>query len=295
MKFTDIFINKPVLAIVVSLFILLFGLRSFAELNVRQYPELRNAVVNISTVYYGADADLIQGFITTPLEREVASAEGIEYLSSTSSAGVSQIQAYIRLDQDPNEALTQISAKVNKMRGQLPPESEDPVIDLQQGQQIAAMYVSFASEQLDNNQITDYLMRAVEPRIATIPGVQRADIMGAGTFAMRVWMKPDRMAALGVTASDVHAALQANNVLSALGSTKGQMVSVDLTARTDLRSAEEFRQLIVREQDGAIVRLGEIADVELGSERAMALRCGSTATQPPSWASSSHRTPTRST
>ena len=151
MKFTDIFINKPVLAIVVSLFILLFGLRSFTELNVRQYPELRNAVVNISTVYYGADADLIQG---------------IEYLSSTSSAGVSQIQAYIRLDQDPNEALTQIAAKVNKMRGQLPPESEDPVIDLQQGQQIAAMYVSFASETLDNNQITDYLTRVIQPKLS---------------------------------------------------------------------------------------------------------------------------------
>ena len=159
MKFTDLFVNKPVLSIVVSLFILLFGLRAFSELNVRQYPEMRNAVVNISTTYFGADADLIQGFITTPLEREIASAEGIDYLASTSSAGVSSIQAYIRLDADPSEALTQISAKVNKMRGQLPPESEDPVIDLQQGQQIAAMYVSFASEQLDNNQITDYLVR----------------------------------------------------------------------------------------------------------------------------------------
>ena len=266
MKFTDIFINKPVLAMVVSLFILLLGLRSFNELNVRQYPELQNAVVTVSTAYYGADADLMQGFVTTPLEREVASAEGIDYLTSTSAAGISTIQAYIRLDYNANEALTQIAAKVNKLRSQLPAESEDPVIDLQQGQQIAAMYVSFASDQLDNNQITDYLMRAVEPRIATIPGVQRADILGAGTFAMRVWLKPDRMAALGVTASDVHAALQANNVLSALGSTKGQMVAVDLTARTDLRNAEEFRQLIVREQDGAIVRLGEIADVELGSE-----------------------------
>src|SRR5690606_6809502 len=200
MKFTDIFINKPVLAIVVSLFILLFGLRSFTELNVLQYPELRNAVVNISTTYFGADADLIQGFITTPLEREVASAEGIEYLSSTSSAGVSLIQAYIRLDQDPNEALTQIAAKVNKMRGQLPPASEDPVIALQQGQQIAAMYVSFASETLDNNQITDYLTRVVQPKLVTVAGVQRADILGAGTFAMRVWLKPDRMTALRVTA-----------------------------------------------------------------------------------------------
>ncbi len=266
MKFTDIFVNKPVLAVVVSLFILLFGLRSYTELNVRQYPELQNAVVNVSVTYFGADADLIQGFITTPLEREVASAEGIEYLTSSSSAGVSLIQAYIRLGHDPNEALTQIAAKVNKMRGELPPESEDPVIDLQQGQQVAAMYVSFASELLNDNQITDYLTRVVEPKIATIPGVQRADIMGPGAFAMRVWLKPDRMTALRVTASDVHLALQSNNVLSALGQTKGQMVAIDLTARTDLRTPEEFRQLIVREENGAIVRLGDIADVELGSE-----------------------------
>ena len=266
MKFTDIFVNKPVLAVVVSLFILLFGLRAFSSLNVREYPELQNAVVNVSTTYYGADADLIQGFITTPLEREIASAEGIDYLTSSSSAGVSSIQAYIRLGQNPNEALTQIAAKVNKLRGQLPPESEDPVIDLQQGQQVAAMYVSFASELLDNNQITDYLTRVVEPKLATIPGVQRAEIFGAGSFAMRVWLKPDRMTALQVTASDVHNALQANNVLSALGSTKGQMVAVDLTARTDLRTPEEFRNLVIREQDGAIVRLGDVAEVELGSE-----------------------------
>ena len=186
MKFTDLFIRKPVLALVVSLFILLFGLRAFSELNVRQYPEMRNAVVNISTTYFGADADLIQGFITTPLEREIASAEGIDYLTSTSSAGISSIQAYIQLDKDPSEALTQISAKVNKMRGQLPPESEDPVIDLQQGQQIAAMYVSFASETLDTNQITDYLTRVVQPKLVTVSGVQRADILGAGSFAMRI-------------------------------------------------------------------------------------------------------------
>ena len=266
MKFTDIFIKKPVLAIVVSLFILLFGLRAFSELNVRQYPEMRNAVVNISTTYFGADADLIQGFITTPLEREIASAEGIDYLTSTSSAGISVIQAYIRLDQDPSEALTQISAKVNKMRGQLPQESEDPVIDLQQGQQFAAMYVSFASETLDNSQITDYLTRVVQPKLVTVAGVQRADIMGAGTFAMRVWLKPDRMTALKVTASDVSNALQSNNVLAAVGSTKGQMVAIDMTARTDLRNADEFRKLVVREEGGAIVRLGDVADVVLGSE-----------------------------
>ena len=266
MKFTDIFVNKPVLAVVVSLFILLFGLRAYNSLNVRQYPELRNAVVNVSTAYYGADADLIQGFITTPLEREVASANGIDYITSSSSAGFSTIQAYIRLDKDPNEALTQIAAKVNKLRGQLPTDAEDPVIELQQGEQIAAMYVSFASDSLNNNQITDYLTRVVEPKLATIPGVQRAQILGAGTFAMRVWLKPERMTALKITASDVYAALQSNNVLSALGSTKGQMVSVDLTARTDLRTPEEFKRLVIREQDGAIVRLGDVADVALGSE-----------------------------
>ncbi|HOZ24323.1 MAG TPA: efflux RND transporter permease subunit, partial [Thermomonas sp.] len=266
MKFTDLFIRKPVLALVVSLFILLFGLRAFSELNVRQYPEMRNAVVNISTTYFGADADLIQGFITTPLEREIASAEGIDYLTSTSAAGISTIQAYIQLDKDPSEALTQISAKVNKMRGQLPAESEAPVIDLQQGQQIAAMYVSLASETLDNNQITDYITRVIQPKLVTIDGVQRADILGAGTFAMRIWLKPDRMTAYKVTASDVSNALSSNNVLAAVGSTKGQMVAIDMTARTDLRNAEEFRKLVVREQDGAIVRLGDIADVVLGSE-----------------------------
>ncbi|WP_457096803.1 efflux RND transporter permease subunit [Lysobacter sp. P5_B9] len=266
MKFTDIFIKKPVLALVVSLFILLLGLRASTSLNVRQYPELQNAVINVSTTYFGADADLIQGFITTPLEREIASAEGIDYLVSNSTAGSSSIQAYIRLDRNANEALTEIAAKVNKLRGQLPPESEDPVIELQQGEQIAAMYLSFDSTLLDNNQITDYLARAVEPKLATIPGVQRAEVIGSGTFAMRVWMKPDRMTALKVTASDVFNALQSNNVLSALGQTKGQMVSIDLTARTDLRTPEEFKQLVIRSQDGAIVRLGDVADVVLGSE-----------------------------
>ena len=216
MKFTDIFIRKPVLAMVVSLFILLFGLRAYSELNVRQYPEMRNAVININTTYFGADADLIQGFITTPLEREIASAEGIDYMTSTSAAGISSIQAYIRLDKNPSEALTQISAKVNKMRGQLPSQSEDPVIDLKQGESIASMYLSFASDRLDGNQIGDYLTRVIQPKLVTVPGVQSAEIMGAGNFAMRVWLKPEKMAALKVTASDVSQALQSNNVLAAL-------------------------------------------------------------------------------
>lgn len=266
MNFTDIFIKRPVLASVVSLMILLLGLKSVFDLNVRQYPELQNAVINVVTTYVGADADLIQGFITTPLEREIASAQGIDYIKSTSLAGVSSIQAYLRLDVDPNEALTQVAAKVNKLRGELPEASEDPVVELSVGDTTAAMYLSFYSEILDNNQITDYLVRVVEPRLATVPGVQRAQILGDRTFAMRIWMKPERMAALGVTGSDVFQALRANNVLAALGTTKGSMVQVDLTAATDLTTPEEFRQLVVRAGNGAIVRLGDVADVVLGSE-----------------------------
>ncbi|MCA1791632.1 MAG: efflux RND transporter permease subunit, partial [Thioalkalivibrio sp.] len=167
MRFTDLFINKPVLATVVSLFILLLGMRAIFDLNVRQFPEVKNAVVTVSTSYIGADADLIQGFITTPLEREVAAAEGIDYLVSTSVPGISVIQAYLRLDHDPNEALTQIAAQVNKVRGDLPAEAEDPVVELSVGESIAAMYLSFFSDRLANNQITDYLTRVVEPELST--------------------------------------------------------------------------------------------------------------------------------
>lgn len=266
MKFTDVFISKPVLAIVVSLFIFLLGLRSATELNVRQFPQLQNAVVTVTTTYVGADADLIQGFVTTPLEREIAAADGIDYLTSTSLPGVSTIQAFLRLDYDPNAALTQIAAQVNKVRRDLPEESEDPVVELAVGQTIAAMYMSFYSDLLDSNQITDYLIRVVEPQLSTVPGVQRAQILGARTFAMRVWLDSDRMTAAGVTGADVFQALQANNVLSAVGATKGQMVEIDLTAQTDLHSAEEFRRMNVRSANGSIVRLEDVADVELGAE-----------------------------
>ncbi|HEX5678117.1 MAG TPA: efflux RND transporter permease subunit [Alcanivorax sp.] len=266
MKFTDIFISKPVLASVVSLFIFLLGLRAATELNVRQYPELENAVITVTTIYTGADADLIQGFITTPLEQEVASADGIDYLVSTSLQSVSSIQAYIRLGEDPNEALTQIVAKVNKMRSELPEEAEDPTIELAVGQNIASMYLSFSSDILDNNQITDYLVREVQPKLTTVNGVQRARILGNRTFAMRAWLKPERMAALGITPSDVYGALQQNNVLAAVGGTKGSNVALDLKAATDLNTAEEFKRLIVRSEDNAIVRLEDVADVELGSE-----------------------------
>ncbi|MGM0563096.1 MAG: efflux RND transporter permease subunit [Pseudomonadota bacterium] len=266
MKFTDIFINKPVLATVVSLFIILLGLRAAMDLNVRQYPELSNAVINVNTVYVGADASLMQGFITTPLEQEIASANGIDYITSTSINGMSSIQVVVQLDADPNEVLTEVVAKVNKMRSELPQESEDPTVDLSVGSTTAAMYLSFSSDVLDNNQITDYLVRVVQPKLATVPGVQRAQILGARTFAMRIWLKPDKMASLDITPADVRQALQANNVLSAVGSTKGTMVTIDLKANTDLNSIAEFEKLVVRSQGDTIVRIEDIADVELGSE-----------------------------
>ena len=266
MRFTDVFIRKPVLATVVSLFIVLLGLRSLFDMNVRQFPEIKNAVVTVSTVYVGADADLIQGFITSPLEREIAAAEGIDYIVSTSVAGMSSIEAYLRLDYDPNEALTQIAAQVNKVRSELPENARDPVVNLKVGQDVAAMYLSFYSEVLGNNQITDYLVRVVEPQLATIPGVQRAEILGARTYAMRIWLDPNRMAALGVTGSEVTQALRSNNVLAALGRTKGQMVAVDLNAATDLQSVAEFEQLVIRSDSDALVRLMDIAEVELGAE-----------------------------
>lgn len=266
MKFTDLFVNKPVLATVVSLLILLMGLRAGVELNVRQYPEIENAVVTVFTVYPGADADLVQGFITTPLEREIASADGIDYITSTSQAGASAIEAYVRLDADPDSVLTQISAKVNKLRNELPEGSEDSIVDLVVGETTAAMYVSFFSDVLDNGQITDYLTRVVQPKLTTIAGVQRAEIIGGRTFAMRIWLKPERLTALDVTASEVRDALRRNNVLSAVGSTKGSMVSVGLTADTDLATPEQFRDLVVRTEGNAIVRLGDVADVVLGAE-----------------------------
>ena len=266
MAFTDIFIKRPVLASVVSLFILLLGVRAISDLNVRQYPELQNAVITISTVYVGADADLVRGFITTPLETEIASAEGIDYLSSVSLQGVSSINAYLRLDADPNEVLTQVAAKVDAVRSELPEGSEEPTITLAVGETTAAMYLSFYSEVLNNNQITDYLVRVVQPKLATVPGVQRAQVLGDRTFAMRVWLDPARLAAHDVTAAEVYNALRLNNVLAAVGSTKGSLLSVSLNAQTDLSTVEDFERLIVRQTDGGTVRLRDVADVRVGAE-----------------------------
>ncbi len=267
MKLTDLFVKRPVLAIVVNLVILIAGLQAIRSLSVRQYPRSDIAEVQVSTVYVGANADLVRGFITTPLERVIASADGIDYMESTSAQGLSTITVHLKLNYDTNAALTQVQAKVAQVRNDLPPEAEAPVIDLQTADnQFAAMYIGFSSADLDQNQITDYLTRVVQPKLSAVSGVQRADILGDRTFAMRIWLKPDQMAARGVSPSDVHDALSKNNYLSALGSTKGSMVSVNLVANTDLKTADEFKQMVVKQQNGVVVRLGEIADVVLGAE-----------------------------
>jgi len=267
MKLTDLFIRRPVLAIVVNLLILIAGLQSIRSLSVRQYPRSDIAVVQVTTAYIGANADLVRGFITTPLERSIASADGIDYIESSSAQGLSTITVHLRLNYNTNDALTQIQAKVAQVRNDLPPESQAPVIDVQPADaQFASIYIGFASTTLDQNQITDYLTRVVQPKLSAISGVQRADILGARTFAMRVWLKPEKMAALNISPSDVRDALTRNNYLSALGTTKGSMVSVNLVANTALKTPGEFRQLVVKEDGGVVVRLGEIADVSLGAE-----------------------------
>jgi len=266
-SFTDIFVRRPVLAIVVNLVLIIAGLQAIGSLNVRQYPRSDNAAVTVTTAYVGAGAELVRGFITTPLERAIASADGIDYMESSSSQGVSTITARLKLNYDPTKALSEIGTKVNQVRGDLPPGAEIPVINVVSADsQFASAYLSFSSDVLAQNEITDYLVRIVQPRLSAVPGVQRADILGGRTFAMRVWLKPDRMASLNISPVQVRNALAQNNYLAALGRTKGAYLQVNLTANTDLRSVEEFKQLVVREQDGAIIRLEDIADVVLGAE-----------------------------
>ncbi len=266
-NFTDLFIRRPVLAVVVSLVIIIAGLQAISSLNIRQYPRSDIASVSVTTVYVGASAELVRGFITVPLERAIAAADGIDYLESQSAQGSSTITAHLKLNYDSNKALSEISSKVNQVRNDLPPEAEVPVINIQPADsQFASAYLSFTSNILQANEITDYLTRIVQPRLTAISGVQRAEILGGRTFAMRIWLKPDRMAALNVSPTQVRQALAANNFLSALGSTKGALVQVDLTANTDLHSVQDFKNLVVRQENNVLVRLGDIADVVLGAE-----------------------------
>src|SRR5881394_1313442 len=277
-SFTDLFIRRPVLALVVSFVILLAGaqailpvvfptLKGLGGLNVRQYPRSDIAAITINTVYVGADAELVRGFITTPLERAIAAADGIDYIQSKSQQGVSTITVRLKLNYDANKALSDVSARVDAIRRDLPPEAEIPVIKIEPADsQIASAYLSFTSNILQPNEVTDYLVRLVQPRLTSVGGVQRADILGGRTFAMRVWMKPERMAALNISPSDVRDALSRNNFLAAVGNTKGSLLQVNLTANTDLHTADQFKQLVVRQDKGTLIRLGDIADVVLGAE-----------------------------
>ncbi|WP_296001595.1 efflux RND transporter permease subunit [Rugamonas sp.] len=266
MNFTDIFIKRPVLASVVSLLIVVLGLRSLFSLPINQYPRTQNAVVTISTTYYGADAQTVAGFITQPLESSIAQAQGIDYLSSSSNSGVSTITATLRLNYDSNRALTEITTQVNAVKNQLPQAAQQPVLTVQTGQTTDAMYLGFYSDTLPTNNVTDFLLRVVKPKLDSIEGVQTAELLGARQFALRAWLDAGKMAAQGVTAADVSAALAQNNYLTGLGQSKGQMVSVTLTAGTDLHTVEEFKQLAVKQVGGAIVHLEDIANVTLGSE-----------------------------
>jgi multidrug efflux pump len=265
-KFTDIFIRRPVLATVISLVILVLGLRSIGLLPVLQYPHTQNAVVTVNTLYPGADASLVASFITTPLENVIAQANGIDYMTSTNVQGVSTITVNLRLNQDPDKALTEINTKVNSVLNQLPPQSQTPVLSVAVGQTIDAMYMGFYSNVLKPNQITDYLNRSVQPKLQAIDGVQTAEILGAKNFALRAWLDPQKLAAHGLTAADVYASLAANNYLSSTGNSKGQMVQVNLSANTNLKSLDEFKNMVVKSVNGQVVRLDDVAEVLLGSD-----------------------------
>jgi multidrug efflux pump len=265
-SFTDLFVHRPVLASVVSLLILVVGLRAIGSLEVRQYPETRDTVVTVTTAYPGASSELVKGFITTPLQQAIAEADGIDYLSSVSRQGSSTIEAHMRLNFDPNAAVAEIQAKVASQRNVLPAEAEDPVIASQTGDPTALMYIAFYSEVMKPSQITDYVLRVVQPKLQAVPGVGKARPIGNKTFAMRVWLDPARMTALGVTAQDVADVLRENNYLSSTGQAKGQYVLIDLAASTDVARERDFRDLVVRAEGGALVRLRDVAEAELGAE-----------------------------
>ena len=264
--FTDLFIRRPVLATVVSLLILLVGGMAAFRLQVRQFPETSNTTITITTTYPGAAADVIKGFITTPIEQAVASAEGIDTLVSTSQQNTSTITLNLRLDANPDRAMADTLSKVNQVRGLLPRDANDPVVVKQTGQGFALMYLSFNSEVMTPSQITDYLTRVVQPRLQTVDGVANAQILGGQTFAMRIWLDPTRMASLGVTPNDVRAALAANNFTTAAGEVKGDYTQISVNALTSLDSAKAFGQLVIATHGDALVRLGDVSKIELGPQ-----------------------------
>lgn len=265
MNFTDIFVRRPVLATVISLLILIVGLRSLQEMEVRQYPQLRNTVVTVTTAYPGASSELVKGFITTPLQQAIAEANGIDFISATSTQGLSKIEVTMELNYDANAAVAEIQAKVASKRNQLPADAQDPVIDSTTGDSTALMYIAVFSETIPRPQVADYMLRVVQPQLQALPGVAKARLFGQ-SYAMRIWLDPQRMAALDITASDVANVLARNNYLAAIGATKGKYVSINLTANTDASTVEDFENLVVRDEGGALVRLRDVATIELGSE-----------------------------
>ena len=267
MSFTDLFVKRPVVSIVVSLLILIAGLQAIRGLSVRQYPRSDNATVTVTTPYVGASAELVRGFITTELERAIGGADGIDYIASQSLPGVSIINAQLELNYDPIKALSEITSKVNQVRGNLPPEAEAPSINVESADsEFASAYLAFKSDILEPNQVTDFLARVVQPRLSALEGVQRADILGGREFAMRIWLDPTKLAAYGVSPSEVRAALGANNYLAALGQTKGSLVAANLSADTDISTVEDFEKLVLRGEGDSVIRLGDVATVELGSQ-----------------------------
>jgi multidrug efflux pump len=266
MKFTDIFVHRPVLATVVSLLIFILGIRAFVDLEIRQYPATQNTVVTVTTAYPGASSDLVQGFITTPLQQAIAEANGIEYLVGTSTAGLSVIEANMRLNYDPNAAVAEIQAKVASRLNVLPEAAQNPVIDSTTGDSTALMYLAFYSEEMTLPQITDYLLRVVQPQLQALEGIAKAEIFGDQTFAMRIWLDPARMASLGVSGDEVARVLTENNYLAGIGRLRGEQVQIDLSATTDLSRVEDFQRLVVRTQDDTLIRLDDIAKVEMGAK-----------------------------
>ncbi|WP_032112403.1 efflux RND transporter permease subunit [Candidatus Paracaedibacter symbiosus] len=266
MRFTDIFVRRPILAGVVNVLILLIGLSSLNSLTVRQYPELTNTVVTITTIYPGATAELMQGFVTTPIQQSVASADGVEYLTSASKQGTSTITAYIRLNFPPDVAMTEIMAKVQEVNSILPKEIQSPVISKSTGETYDILYVGFSCPDMTDEQITDYIKRQIQPRVSTISGVAGIDLIGAQTFAMRLWIDPNKMSARDVSATDIYNALLKNNYQSAPGQTKGHFVTYHVQANTDLESVEQFKDMIIKSDGLSVVRMGDIAYIELSSE-----------------------------
>ncbi len=265
MKFTDIFIKKPVLSVVVSLVILFLGLRSITELGVRQFPKTEDTLITVQTAYPGASADVVQGFITTPLERAIASAEGIDYMTSSSSEGVSTINVYMKLNYDPNAALSEVLSQVNSVLNQLPKQAQLPVITKTSVTNVAYLYLAFTSNSMSSSQMTDYINRVIVPQIQAVNGVGQVMVYGNKTFAMRIWLNPTKMAEFNITPLQVYQALSNNNYISATGYTKSPYIQVNISTATDLHTVDEFKNLVVANYNGTLIRLKDIAKVELGS------------------------------